>query len=146
MGSIQKLSIRCCCLWKGSYNNGWMPSARHLIISSQKKNWIFILNKYLFSVPIICNIYGFSLDILKVQRRFTAKALEIQKKCKFALKFSKLYFLSEQFFRISFSYRDIGNLLKKCTFFPRLRLENNRFWRGLLVCSLGSRNKRVYQN
>ena len=62
----------------------------------------------------------------------------------FYRKFNKLSFLSEQFFCISF--RDIGEPLKKCTFFPRLRLERNRFWGGLLVCSMGSRNKHVYQN
>ena len=66
--------------------------------------------------------------------------------CLFYSKFNKLYFLSEQFFRISFSCRDIGKKLKMCTFFSRLRLQRNRFWRGLLVYSMGSRNKHAYQN
>ena len=34
---------------------------------------------------------------------------------------------------------------EKVYFFPRLRLERNRFWR-LLVCSMGSRNKHEYRN
>ena len=55
----------------------------------------------------------------------------------FYQKFNKLNFLSEEFFRISFSCRDIGKQLKKCTFFQDC---------GLLVCSMGSRKKHVYQN
>ena len=63
-----------------------------------------------------------------IQRRITAKVLEIQKNTniRFYRKFNKLYFLPEQFLRISFSCRDIGKQLKKCTFFPRLRLKRNR--------------------
>ena len=37
----------------------------------------------------------------------------------FYRKFNNLYFLYELFFCISFSCRDIGKKLKKCTFFPR---------------------------
>ena len=56
-----------------------------------------------------------------IQRRITDKVLEIQKYVNmlFYRKFNKLYFLSEQFFRISFSCRDIVKQLKKCTFFPK---------------------------
>ena len=48
--------------------------------------------------------------VFSIHRRFTAKVLQIQKNVKiiFYRKFSKLYFLTEQFFRIRFSCRDIG--------------------------------------
>ena len=83
---------------------------------------------------------------LSIQRQITAIVLEIQKNVNmlFYRKFNKPWFLSEHFFCISF--RDIGEPLKKCTLFPRLRLECNRFWRGLLICSMGSRIKHEYQN
>ena len=78
-----------------------------------------------------------------IQRRITAKVFEMLI-CFFYRKFNKPCFLSEQFSCISF--RGIGEPLKKCTFFPRLRLERSRLWRGLLICSMGSRIKHKYRD
>ena len=77
-----------------------------------------------------------------IQWQITAKVLEMLI-CFFYRELINC-FLSELFFCISF--RDIGEPLKKCTLFPRLRLKRNRFWRGLLVCSMRRGIKHEYRD
>ena len=54
-----------------------------------------------------------------IQRRLSAKVLHIHENVNviFHRKFSKLYFLSEQFFCVRFSCRDIGKKTEKVYFF-----------------------------
>ena len=55
MGANQELSIRCCCLLKGSYNNGRMPSARI--------NYLFLKKRILYLNNIISISTSISIRI-----------------------------------------------------------------------------------